>query len=274
MSAWRHPWRAWSALRAWADQRQAQRIPPSLWDAVLGELPFVAALPAAQQQRLRVLSARFLQSKQFHGAQGLVVTDAMALSIAVQACLPIMNLGLAAYGDFVGIVVHPHEVLATREVRDEAGVVHHYGEAVLGEAMRHGPVMLTWHEVSLAGLRAQEGRNLVIHEFVHQLDARNGQADGCPPLPRGFMGLGSRAALALWQQTLATAWERFRQQVALAERFGEPAPWLDSYGATAPAEFFAVACEAYFVNRPRFEQDFADLVRVFDALFRPGSERR
>ncbi len=265
---------AWRLLRTQLDQREAQRIPQSLWDAVLRDLPFVSALPADEQQRLRVLSAQFLKAKQFHGAQGLVVTDAMALSIAVQACLPIMNLGLAAYSDFVGIVVHPHEVLAAREVRDEAGVVHHYGEAVLGEAMRHGPVMLTWHEVSLAGLRAQEGRNLVIHEFVHQLDARNGQADGCPPLPRGFMGLNGSAALALWQQTLAKAWERFRQQVTLAERFSEPAPWLDSYGATAPAEFFAVACEAYFVNRPRFEQDFADLVLVFDALFRRGSQRR
>jgi Mlc titration factor MtfA (ptsG expression regulator) len=90
---------------------------------------------------------------------------------------------------------------------------------------------------------------------------RDGAADGCPPLP-------SRAAHAAWHAVMQPAYDRFREQVTIAERFGGPPPWLDAYGATAPAEFFAVACEAYFVNRERFNQDFAPLTALFDQFFK------
>jgi len=53
----------------------------------------------------------------------------------------------------------------------------------------------------------------------------------------------------------------------MAERFGAERPWLDAYGATSPAEFFAVACEAYFVNRARFSLEFPGLMLVLNAFF-------
>lgn len=267
------PW--WQALR----QRLGlgpREIPERLWQHTLSQLPFVAALPTAPRQRLRRLCGLFLSQKEFHGAHGLPVTDTMALSIAAQACLPLVYMAggdrvLRWYGDFVTIVVHPAEAVARRKVMDAAGVEHHYDETLLGEAMERGPVMLSWHHVAHAGSSAELGHNLVIHEFAHKLDMHGkapGQPpDGCPELPPGFLGLGTGAARRLWRDTLTQAYQRFHEQVVLAERFGEAYPWLDRYGATAPSEFFAVACEAYWVQRERFGQEFPELLPLFDGFF-------
>jgi Mlc titration factor MtfA (ptsG expression regulator) len=205
-----------------------------------------------------------LQDKEFHGAQGLTITDEIALSIAAQAVLPVLHLGLGWYDDFVGIVVHPGEVVARRTQVDETGVVHAYDEVLVGEAMDQGPVMLSWHDVREAGTRFEDGYNVVIHEFVHKLDLRDGQADGCPPL-------GSRAARHAWLQGLTRAYEAFREQVIVAERFGGEPTWLDPYGAQAIDEFFAVACEGYFVQRERFAREFPDLAPLFDSFFKPAA---
>ena len=268
--------RAWNRLRA--SVAPVPDISAVLWLNTLGQYPFLAALTLHEQAKLRALAALFLQRKEFTGAHGLEVTDAMAVAIAAQACLPLLHLGaprdaLAWYDDFVGIVVHPGDALARRTTTDEAGVVHHYHEVLLGEAMERGPVMLSWQAVQDAAHHSQRGANVVVHEFVHKMDMRNGPADGYPPLPAGFMGSTSaRAARAAWHDAWAPAYAHFRERVIIAQRFGGERPWLDAYGATAPAEFFAVACEAYFVNRPRFAQEFPALLPLLDGFFRRSEE--
>ena len=269
------------AQRVRATVAPIPEISAELWLQTVRRHAFLGALPLPEQSKLRALSALFLQHKEFTGAHGLQVTDAMAVSIAAQACLPLLHWGapgkaLAWYDDFVGIVVHPAEALARRKAVDAAGVVHHYNEVLLGEAMEHGPVMLSWPAVDSAGQPDHDGRmgatSVVIHEFMHKIDMKNGPADGCPPLPAGFMGTASRrAAHAAWRAAWQPAYEQFREQVIVAERFGGAWPWLDAYGATAPAEFFAVACEAYFVNPPRFAQEFPTLAPVLERFFRPAA---
>ncbi len=282
-----------STLQTWLPRRW-RRAPPiheTQWQQALAALPFIAERPAPDLVRLRELCAHFLQEKEFHGAHGLVITDAMALSIAAQACLPLLHMrrpdgapaqqaaeALAWYDDCVGIVVQPGTAIAQREVTDLAGVVHRYREALAGEAMERGPVMLAWDEVARAGALAAEGRNVVIHEFAHKFDmhaqALGRGADGAPPLPPGFCGLrDASAAREHWRRHMQDAYERFREAVAMAERFGEAPPWLDAYGATAPAEFFAVCCEAYFVARERFAQELPELMPLFDGFFRAAELR-
>lgn len=238
-----------------------ETIPDALWRTTVAAYPFLGELGDAQLLHLRGLVSEFLAHKEFSGAQGMVVTDAMAVAIAAQACLPVLHLGLDWYDDFVGIVVHPGQMVARREMLDEAGVLHRYSEVLSGEAMNRGPVTLSWQDVASAGSLAGHGYNVVIHEFVHKIDMRDGAADGCPPLP-------SRAAHAHWRDVMQPAYDAFREQVTMAERFGAQSPWLDAYGATAPAEFFAVTCEAYFVNRDRFIQEFATLTRLYDGFFK------
>ncbi|MEP6824146.1 MAG: M90 family metallopeptidase [Ramlibacter sp.] len=248
----------------WLRPRRAARvIPQPLWLEVLARYPFISAAPQEELARLRVLAGEFLATKQFHGANGFVITDAVALAIAVQAVLPVLHLGLQWYDDFVGIVVHRDEVLARRTIQDDAGVVHHYQEELAGEAMDGGPVMLNWHDIEHAGDTAERGYNVVIHEFIHKMDMRDGAPDGCPPQP-------SRTARQAWLAVVQGQYEAFREKVIIAERFGGNAPWLDSYGAQAIDEFFAVACEGYFVNPPRFADEFPALVPLFDGFFKPN----
>lgn len=235
-------------------------IPDAVWQLTLARYPFLANRPIADQTRLALLTAQFLSQKQFSGAHGFLVTDEMAIAIAAQACLPVLNLGLKFYDDFKGIVVHPGAMVARRSVVDAAGVHHFYQEALAGEAMEGGPVTLSWQDVAASTDHLARGYNVVIHEFVHKLDMRDGVANGCPPLP-------SRAAKTQWQAVMQSAFLLLTQQVAMADRFGAQLPWLDAYGATSPAEFFAVTSEAYFVNPHRFALDFADLKLLFDTYF-------
>ena len=247
----------WDWLRR---KRSAPEIPEALWQATLARYPFLAERPPADLAKLRTLCAEFLARKEFHGAGGLQITDRIALAIAAQAVLPVLHLGLGWYDDFVGVVVHPDEVVARRTEVDETGVVHDWDEVLAGEAMEGGPVMVNWRDVAQAGASAATGFNVVIHEFVHKIDLRDGAPDGCPPL-------GSRDARRHWLQVMEVEYERFRELVIRAERFGGEEPWLDAYGATAIDEFFAVACEAYFVNRERFTQEFPQLTVLFDGFY-------
>lgn len=271
-----------SLRRRW---RRPAAVPDALWRETLAALPFLSSLNGAELTRLRVLCQHFLAEKEFSGANGLAVTDAMALSIAAQACRPLLRMhgpnGRAVrhlpdlldwYDDFIGIVLQPGAVLARREVRDHAGVVHEYTEALAGEAMDGGPLMLSWEDVASAGERAAIGHNVAIHEFVHKMDMRElqvgEQPQGAPTLPDGFLNTRDpRAARAHWQRVMKDAYEGFREAVAMAERFGGEPPWLDDYAAKNPAEFFAVTCEAYFVSRERFGQEFPALLALYDGFF-------
>jgi len=247
-------------------------IPLALWRPLIDRLPFLANLSNAEQARLRALCSAFLVHKEFSGANGLNVTDAMALAIAAQACVPLLHMrgGLKAldwYGDFVGIVLHPGGVLAHRKSVDEAGVVHHWNEALAGEAMQGGPLTLSWHDVALAGARASHGFNVVIHEFVHVIDMHgkgHTPPHGCPLMPP--------AHRKQWQAVMQQSYQRFAEASSAAERFGSlvDKPWLDSYAAKSPSEFFAVTAEAYFVARPSFAEHFPELMPLYDGFFRSG----
>ena len=273
----------WSSLSGWWHRKSPwswgapPAIPDPLWQATLQAHPFLQQLSASELSQLRLLCMHFLQRKQFTGVHGLQITDAMALSIAAQACVLLIHWGtprqaLRWYDDFVGIVVHPDDAVAQRTVMDEAGVVHHYQETLLGEAMEHGPVMLSWASINPNQVQGENclgpSSNVVIHEFAHKLDMANGGADGCPPLPAGFMGLPTAAeARQLWSSTWLAAYENFVEALAAHERFGQPAPWLDPYAASHPAEFFAVACEAYWTTPQAFAAAHPSLAPLLDALF-------
>lgn len=254
----------WQRWKDWREQRVRARhdIPTPLWDAVLARYPFLENLPLDEREALRTLSSAFLTRKEFSGAQGLVVSDEMAVAIAAQACLPILHLDLSLYDGFIGIVVHPDEVVARRQVTDHDGVVHEYDEWLSGEAMAGGPVMLSWPDVDEAGDLAMDGYNVVVHEFAHVIDMCNGDADGVPPLP-------SLEAQTRWIEVLDSALEAFCRRLDA----GQPT-LLDPYGAEGPQEFFAVAAEAFFVNPRPFREHHPDVHALFVNYFRQDPAKR
>lgn len=253
--------------RWWRRRRDARTlrkraIPPALWQATLARYPFLAALEPDAQARLRELATLFLAEKEFTTTGGLVLSDEIAVSVAAQACLPVLELGLAPYAGFVGLVVHPDEVVARREQVDEHGIVHQYDEVLTGEAMEGGPVMLSWRDVAEAGATAEQGYNVVIHEFIHVLDMVDGRADGIPPLP-------GPAALRHWQRVMEAAYDRFCRALEAGRE-----PFLDPYGAEAIAEFFPVSAEAFFVAPLALRDEQPALYDLFRDYFRQDPAAR
>jgi Mlc titration factor MtfA (ptsG expression regulator) len=254
-----------SWFKRWRTERTLQRraIPDALWELTLARFPFLHLPDRAEAERLRELATLFLATKEFTGVGGLVVDDAMAVAIAAQACLPILHLGLEWYDSFVGIVVHEDAVVARREVVDEDGVVHQYDEELTGEAMHGGPVMLSWRDVADAGESAESGYNVVIHEFVHVLDMRNGDADGIPVL-------ADRTALDEWVRVLGAEYDAFCDRIDA----GYEETLLDPYAAEAPEEFFAVAAEAFFVAPHEFRLEHGALYALLEGYFKQDPAAR
>jgi Mlc titration factor MtfA (ptsG expression regulator) len=245
----------------WRRRREARTlvrraIPDDLWRLTLARFPFLVHRSIDDVQRLRELSTLFLADKEFAGMQGLDVDDGMAVAIAAQACLPILRLGLSQYDGFKGIVVHPDVVVARREVMDEDGIVHHYDEELSGEAMEGGPVMLSWRDVADAGDSAAWGYNVVIHEFAHVLDMRDGAPDGVPLLP-------DRDARERWLRVLEPQWQDFCARVDAGED-----TLIDPYGAEAIDEFFAVASEVFFVDAPALRAEHPELYELLAGYYR------
>lgn len=251
--------RWWSGLRRLREARTLRRraIPDALWTLTLARYPFLSCRSAEDLSTLRALSTLFLAEKEFTGAHGFEVSDEIAVAIAAQACLPVLRLGLRHYAGFVGIVVHPDEVVARREVVDEDGIVHHYDETLTGEAMEGGPVMLSWRDVETAGESAEYGYNVVIHEFAHVLDMGDGLADGIPPL-------ADRAARSAWSAVIDDEYARF----CLRVEGGDEETLLDPYGAEGVDEFFAVASEVFFVAPGALREEHPRLYGLLAGYYR------
>lgn len=250
----------WRRLRERREQRSLARraIADEQWQQTLAQLPFLAARSPHDLERLRRMASLFLDRKEFSGAGGFVVDDAIALSVAVQACLPVLELGIGQYDGFVGIVMHADAVVAQREVADEHGIVHRYDEVLAGEAMEGGPVMLSWADVQGGDERDEppSAYNVVIHEFAHVLDMRDGVADGVPLLPTAR----DREA---WLAVLIPEYDRFCERVVCGYD-----TVLDPYAAEAPDEFFAVASEGFFVTPSELKAEQPALYRLLALYYR------
>jgi Mlc titration factor MtfA (ptsG expression regulator) len=245
---------------------QDVEIPDPLWDETLATLPFIARLNATARVQLRELVARFLARKEMSGADGLELTAAMQLSVAAQACLPVLNLGLDWYRGWVGIVVYPAEFIVPRRIVDDDNVVHEFEEPLAGEAWDDGPVLLAW-DAAQAPAGDGYGTSVVIHEFTHKLDMLNGEPNGLPP----FDGrLHPHLTARVWRAALEEAFVRFNAELDLieaelpddldpestaADEYFAALP-LDPYAAQDEAEFFAVSSEAFFVAPARLRDAF------------------
>jgi Mlc titration factor MtfA (ptsG expression regulator) len=239
----------------WLRPQQAA-IPDGLWQQVVADLPFLDGLSADELARLRALTQDFLADKEFSAAGGLELSDEMCVSIAVQGCLPILELGLASYRGWRGVIVYPNEFVIPRQIADEFGVVHEYDEVASGEAWSGGPLLISWRDAQMAG----DGYNVVIHEFAHKLDMQNGDVDGMPALP-------AEIARDEWHAVMLAAYEDFCREVELAERRREDTE-IDPYAAEHPAEFFAVLSEAFFETPEIVVARFPDLYALFSRYYR------
>ncbi len=240
-------------LRRWRQQRVLARfaLPDGLWNEAVASLPFLALYDDGELARLRDKVVLFLEDKSVVGAGGFEVTPLHRVIIAMQACVLVLNLDLAMYDDFVNVVVYEGEFVPHWEWEDEDGVVHANEDPLAGEAMPGGPVVLSWSDVEASADWETTGMNLVIHEFAHKLDMKNGPANGCPPLP-------PEIPAETWREVLEAAYRHFRGRVESGED-----TVIDSYASESPAEFFAVLSEVFFAEPALLAHEYPQVYDQF-----------
>lgn len=254
---------------AWfADHRRAEIREQPFPEAWLGYIEKNVAhykyLSESEQATLRDDLRILIVEKTWEGGGGLELTEEMQVTIAAEASLLLLGLDHEFYKNVESIVVYPRDYVASARTRDPSGVVDEYGSTRLGEAWDNGPVLLSWSDARFGGLNPTDGHNVVLHEFAHKLDMRDGAADGVPKLD-------DDAAYDTWAEVMSA---EFQELVAQTEKGHKSL--LDSYGATDAAEFFAVATECFFEKPVLMQEHHERLYAVLRDFYHqdPASRMR
>jgi Mlc titration factor MtfA (ptsG expression regulator) len=240
----------------WRDSRVRETpLTPGQFDSLRAALPFFDRLTSVEQSSLIEKVKLFLDQKRFYGCAGLRITDEIRLTIAAEACLLILNHQGEIYPGLTAILVYPSAFVVNHSEEDEDGVVSFESRDLQGESWDNGRVILAWDAVTHGAADFADGNNVVLHEFAHQLDALSGQADGSPPLAAN--------SFKSWARVLS---QNFEDLQSRSER-GLPTA-MDTYGATNPAEFFAVATETFFEKPNELYDQRPDLFEELRLYYR------
>ncbi len=239
-------------IKEWREQRVLDNSKYSQddWQQAAQLVVILERLDFDELARLFEMATLFLDDKSITGAQGFEITDRVRQSIALQACLPILNLGLDWYAGWSSIIIYQGSYKSVTKTVDEFGIVHEGHQHRSGEAWLRGPVVLSWKDAKHSGER--DGHNVVIHEFVHKLDMLNGSANGFPPLQPDMDP-------ERWTTIMSRDFEDFQTH----HKSG-----LDRYGATNPAEFFAVLSEVFFETPQKLVDAYPDIYDIMVKFFK------
>ncbi len=210
---------------------------PKKWrKTLMNNFPVFRRMPSDLQLQLKMLIKQFIHEKKFIGCAGLEITDEIRVTIAAPACMLLLNRETDVYDGLHYVLVYPDAFLVERESLDHTGLSSTKQTGLLGESWSNGKVILSWADVMIGNKKLSEGRNVALHEFAHQLDHQSGSTNGSP-----FLGETSR--YIRWAAVFSDEFKRLQQAAHRGEQ-----TLIDHYGATDPAEFFAVVTEIFFTK--------------------------
>lgn len=211
------------------------------WRKIIQQrMPYFRQMPSDLQLQLKQHIQVFLAEKTFEGCNGVKITDEIRITIAAQACLLLLNRKTNFYPKLQTILVYPRAFIKEQQNMNSDGLQQTQRVALAGESWEYGKVVLSWQDTLEGAKITDDGRNVVIHEFAHQLDQENGKANGAPILDKG-------QSYKCWSDVFSVQFEQLKKQANI----GMPS-LFDYYGATNPAEFFAVASEVFFEKSQQF----------------------
>ncbi|MGI0485533.1 zinc-dependent peptidase [Pantanalinema rosaneae CENA516] len=243
------------------DRWKQRPFPPS-WTAILQQhLPFYDRLTPNEQRRLQGHIQIFLAEKQFIGCQGLQITEEIRLIIAGVACLLLLNEQGDYFPRLRSILVYPDAYLANQVNITDHYIVEEQQVARLGESWSRDLLILSWRQVQQDIANWQQGQNVILHEFAHQLDQADGNADGVPTL-------SDRVDYQQWASIMTSEYQRLCQEVKRGLR-----TVIDRYGTTNPAEFFAVVTETFFCQPRLLQRQHPQLYQLFQRYYQLSPEQ-
>jgi len=239
------------------DRLRSQPFPASWLAILLRNVPYYERLSPAEQQELQRTIQVFVAEKNFEGCGGLEMTDEIKVTIAAYACILLLHIENHDYYPCLSsILVYPHAFVVPEAPRAVGNIVIVQSDAAMaGESRRSGTIVIAWDHVLHRPTDPGGGRNVVIHEFAHQLDQEKGVATGAPVLPKTSM-------YRAWARILGREYHAL-SQAAAANR----PTLLDKYGATNPAEFFAVATECFFGQPVQLKERHAALYQELELYY-------
>ncbi|MGB1261632.1 MAG: zinc-dependent peptidase [Cognaticolwellia sp.] len=227
------------------------------WRKIIQQrMPYFRKMPADLQLQLKQHIQVFLAEKDFVGCNGVVITDEIKITIAAQACLLLLNRKTDYYPKLRTILVYPSAFVKQQQQRNADGVQFSQKVVLAGESWDFGKVVLSWQDTVEGAKIPDDGRNVVIHEFAHQLDQENGPANGAPILT-------SQQSYQCWSEVFSKQFSVLQQQA----KHGAPS-LFDYYGATNPAEFFAVASEVFFEQSAQLAREYPKLYQQLTQYYR------
>jgi len=222
-------------IKKWKRNRlRAQPFPPKWLTFIENNVAFYGRLPEEDKKELLGHIQIFVAEKNFEGCGGLQITDEIKITIAAQACILLLHRKTNYYPGLFSILVYPTAFVSKNYQELTSGYYLEAAQIHLGESWKRGALVLAWDAVKAGAADIHDGHNVVFHEFAHQLDSQDGKANGAPILPR-------RSMYIAWARVLGREYHQLREE-ARENR----TTLLDQYGATDPAEFFAVATECFF----------------------------
>lgn len=218
------------------------------WQQIIYQrMPYFKQMPVKLQQQLQQHIQVFIVEKEFVGCNGVDITDEIKVTIAAQACLLLLNRKTNYYPKLNTILVYPSTFVKKEIAQSADGIQYTRQVALSGESWGVGKIVLSWQDSVHGAKLPHDGHNVVIHEFAHQLDQESGQANGAPLLDKS-------QSYQPWSEIFSTQFALLRKQAAT----GKPSIF-DYYGATEPAEFFAVVSEVFFEKPVQFSHQHPDL---------------
>jgi Mlc titration factor MtfA (ptsG expression regulator) len=251
----------WIVSRTWRANRRRKMLTqtpfPQVWRTILKKrIPFFRSLPTDLQLQLKKHIQVFIAEKQFVGCDGLEIDDDIRVTVAAQACLLLLNRKTDFYPHLKEILIYPSVFVVNNEQRDANGLVSERSRVLSGESWQHGKVILSWQTTKEGAAVPDDGSNVVIHEFAHQLDQEDGNANGAPILTRTQDYASWSAVMMQEYQQLVEASQL--QQYSL----------FSYYGATNPAEFFAVISEVFFEQPQAFITQHSALYKELSTFYK------
>ena len=229
---------------------------PEQWQDILEKnIAYYHHLNADDQAELKNHIKIFLDEKEFESIDGLEITDEIKVTIAAQACILLLHRETDYYPTLHTILVYPHPFYSQIKHRLEGGIIEEGEQGRLGESWYRGPVILSWDDVLRSAHDHNDGHNVVFHEFAHQLDSESGANEGAPLLPKGSMYI-------TWARVLSEEYKDLLDHLKHHHKSD-----IDAYGATNPAEFFAVVTEYFFEKPIQLQRLHPELYEQFKKFY-------
>ena len=254
----------------WLTKRRRKKLNaapfPALWEDIIRQnVAHYSMLNDDERSHLRALIKVFIAEKHWEGAGGLELTDEIRVTISAQACLLLLGLRHNYYRNVESIIVYPSTVVPPQRKPgffENAITPVAPDQPIIGQAFLQGPVIIIWDAARSGGRHPELGHNVIYHEFAHKMDMLDGVADGTPPLR-------NRAEYRDWVETCSHAFLRLKKDALKGRK-----SFLDAYGATSEAEFFAVATEQFFDQPQSMMKQAPDLYRVLKEYYHQDPSRR